>query len=190
MDSSRKRSNFSANSKRTSPAGVSSTDLAERSRSLALYACSSWRICALTADCERKTFWPAREKLFSLATKTKVVSWSKSMVRTPGGNYSESSRQMRSLYPSIQGRFKHEKPLAPSWRQPLVKLFDDAGTGQEWGSKWPLRCLENGWIARAAAAIRCGARASERREDWRSSERVPREFGATSSPLRYRVQRA
>src|SRR6266436_2939368 len=89
MDSSRIRSNFSAYSKRTSPAGVSSTDLAERSRSLALYACSSWRIWALTADCERKTFWPAREKLFSLATKTKVVSWSKSMVRTPGKNYSE-----------------------------------------------------------------------------------------------------
>ena len=34
----------------------------------ALYACSSWRICALTADCERNTFWPAREKLLSLAT--------------------------------------------------------------------------------------------------------------------------
>src|SRR6266852_4383022 len=89
MDSSRKRSNLSANSKRTSPAGVSSTDLAERSRSLALYACSSWRICALTADCERKTFWPAREKLFSLATKTKVVSWSKSIIRTPGKDYSQ-----------------------------------------------------------------------------------------------------
>src|SRR5260370_31800672 len=89
MDSSRKRSNFSAYSKRTSPAGVSSTDLAERSRSLALYACSSWRICALTADCERKTFWPAREKLFNLATKTKVVSWSKSIIRMPGKDYSQ-----------------------------------------------------------------------------------------------------
>src|SRR5229473_5325000 len=100
MDSSRRRRSFSAYSKRTSPAGVSSTDLAERSRSLALYACSSWRIWALTADCERKTFWPAREKLFSLATKTKVVSWSKSIVRTPGGNYSESSRRTRSKYPS------------------------------------------------------------------------------------------
>src|SRR5713226_4819694 len=88
MDSSRKRSNFSAYSKRTSPAGVSSTDLAERSRSLALYACSSWRICALTADCERKTFWPAREKLFSLATYTKVASWSKSMGEPLDEHYS------------------------------------------------------------------------------------------------------
>src|SRR6267378_4236346 len=67
MDSSRMRSSFSAYSKRTSPAGVSSTDLAERSRSLALYACSSWLICALTADCERKTFWPA--KFFSSSRK-------------------------------------------------------------------------------------------------------------------------
>src|SRR6267154_3869409 len=109
MDSSRKRSNLSANSKRTSPAGVSSTDLAERSRSLALYACSSWRICALTADCERKTFWPAREKLFSLATKTNVVSWSKTIFEMPGGDYSESPRQMRSLYPTFRGVFGFEK---------------------------------------------------------------------------------
>src|SRR5439155_8907362 len=109
MDSSRRRSNFSAYSKRTSPAGVSSTDLAERSRSRALYACSSWRIWALTADCERKTFWPAREKLFSLATKTNVVSWSKSIFEMPGGDYSESPRQMRSLYPSFRGVFGFEK---------------------------------------------------------------------------------
>src|ERR1700682_4857153 len=87
MDSSRKRSNFSANSKRTSPAGVSSTDLAERSSNLARYACSSWRICALTADCERNTFCPAREKLFSLATYTKVASWSKSMGKSLDEDY-------------------------------------------------------------------------------------------------------
>src|SRR6266436_9205266 len=128
MDSSRIRSNFSAYSKRTSPAGVSSTDLAERSRSLALYACSSWRIWALTADCERKTFWPAREKLFNLATKTKVVSWSKSIVRTPGRDYSEffmPDAELMSFLPWAS--FRRETRLVKSARQSApVKLCDDA----------------------------------------------------------------
>src|SRR6266481_10112032 len=110
------RSSFSAYSKRTSPAGVSSTDLAERSRSLALYACSSWRICALTADCERKTFWPAREKLLSLATKTKVVSWSKSIIRTPGSDYSEFQLPDAELYPSFLASLRRETQLVKSAR--------------------------------------------------------------------------
>src|SRR6266567_1842569 len=135
MDSSRKRSSFSANSKRTSPAGVSSTDLAERSSSLALYACSSWRICALTADCERKTFWPAREKLLSLATKTKVVSWSKSIIRTPGSDYSEfhlpdagliSFLSRAFLGPLSQASLRRETLLVKSARQRApAKSYDD-----------------------------------------------------------------
>src|SRR5258707_6856358 len=114
MYSSRKRSNLSANWKGTSPAGVSSTDLAERSRSLALYACSSWRICALTADCERKTFWPAREKLFNLATKTKVVSWSKSIVRTLGENYSEFFLPDAELMSFLSKQEAEKSPLGSS----------------------------------------------------------------------------
>src|ERR1700735_1397228 len=68
-----------AYSSSTSPAGVSRTAFPTRPKSFSPYSSSSWRICALTADCERNTLRPASEKLPFLATSTKVVSWSKSM---------------------------------------------------------------------------------------------------------------
>ena len=48
--------------------GVSRTALPTRPKSFSPYSSSSWRICALTADCERNTLRPAREKLRILET--------------------------------------------------------------------------------------------------------------------------
>src|SRR5260370_18447745 len=152
-DSSRRRSSFSAYSKRTSPAGVSSTDLAERSRSLALYVCSSWRICALTADCERKTFWPAREKLFSLATKTKVVSWSKSIIRAPGSDYSEFQLPDAELMSFLSKQEVEEPPLGypntlrttrnAAWRKKQIPRFARDDSVRAYAT-WCLSCVNRG----------------------------------------------
>src|SRR5689334_3947113 len=78
-DLSRSFTNCSAYSRRTSPAGVRRTDLRVRSNSFCPYSSSSWRICALTAGCDRKTLSAAREKLPSRATSRNVLSWSKSI---------------------------------------------------------------------------------------------------------------
>ena len=74
--SSRKRPAYS---NKTSPAGVSRTVFPTRENNFSPYSCSSWRIWALTADWDRKTFRPAKEKLLCFATSTKVLIWSKSM---------------------------------------------------------------------------------------------------------------
>jgi len=87
--SSRMRNNFSAYSKKNFTGGSQLDGFGERSRRRPCRLARAGEFCALTADCERNTFWPAREKLLSLATKTKVVSWSKSIIRTSGRDYSE-----------------------------------------------------------------------------------------------------
>src|SRR5437588_11453625 len=159
MDSSRRRSNFSAYSKSTSPAGVNSTDFAERSSSLALYACSSWRICALTADCERNTFCPAREKLFSLATYTKVVSWSKSIVCIPYKIIREPSFPAVSIilpFRLVWLFVKFPRPAAPG------RSAGATETGREPVSRLLPRNPENARAVRAATAACRGAREDAR----------------------------
>src|SRR6185369_16511543 len=79
MPSCRVAINRSAVSKNTRPASVRATDFVVRSNRRAPHSCSSCWICALTAGCERNSFLAALEKLLSLATSIKVMSWSKSI---------------------------------------------------------------------------------------------------------------
>src|SRR5437764_1928960 len=188
MDSSRRRSNFSAYSKSTSPAGVNSTDFAERSSSLALYACSNWRICALTADWERNTFCPAREKLFSLATYTNVVSWSKSIVGLPDKIIRESSLPAVRIILS----FRLVWPFA-KLAQPVAapgKIAGAAETGRERVSKSLPPNPENARAARASAARPRGRPAFALPADCAYDEHVLQALAAATPLLAVRSPQA
>src|SRR5712692_5490400 len=95
-DSPRMFTTRTAYSNSVSPAEVNRTDFRPRSKSFSPYSCSNWRTWALTAGWERKSFWPAREKLPSFAISINVVSWSKSIVLS--GDYSRSGLAHRNTF--------------------------------------------------------------------------------------------
>src|ERR1700675_3124667 len=135
-DSLRNVSRRERYSNNASPAGVNRTVFPVRFNSLSPYSSSSWRIWALTAGCERNSFWPAREKLLSLTTSRNVVSWSKSMVlgddytraevnrRPDTGLYGRGYRYLTCYAAKVQSAI---------WIGPIHTLIPnkDVDTGQE-----------------------------------------------------------
>src|ERR1700690_302081 len=123
-----------------------------RLNSFSPYSCSSWRICALTADWERNTFRPASEKLPCFATSTNVLIWSKSIdVALRGRILAETRRK----FTFASGRKSQEGPLADG-------VFE-TGSAMRHGSARPVamynaqfRWNRLDFLAGCGRGLRCG----------------------------------